>query len=416
MKINFYLDKCNLLAEVNHSIQIKRKRFGLNLQIDPKFWDDKRKRVKNDKRAKYAQTTNELLDKFEAVAKDYYNISLKESEPLTAENLEAYLNNNFFGDNKRTSKTSLTRYIPLYIKWKEENGYAKGTVQKFRSLYDFITEYMEFYKIREIDMRSIDAKFFEHLRQYFFIERPDKKNIRNRKHNTFAKLVSNIQQILNKALKDEIITSAKYNNYSFNEVVPDKIVLTDDDIEKLLNCDTLHKKDAIIRDMFVIYCDISLRYSDGQRLEKEKHFFEFNGKWFINLMPAKTVKYNKRTTIPLKTRTLELLEKYNFRIKKYSNPYLNRKIKSICKQAGIDYMVQYSNNIRGQNIETITEKYKLITVHSSRAYFITSCFLNGVTSDVVCKITGLSHNTLKHYDKTTSLDMAKIISSHPLFE
>lgn len=409
MKVNFILDQQNIIAEVNHGAMIKRKRFGLNIQISPQYWNTKTKRVKLDRRAGYAQSTNDLLDKFESTVKNYFNDSTTKDTPINIETLESYLKEKYFISSSRRIKKSLLEYMEKFRDSK--TGLTKNN---YTCSLNLMLEFLAYLKVKDFDMEYIDKDFMLQFEKFFYFHRTETPKRRNRNENTLAAYVLRLNTILNDANNKGFIQNLKYKQYKASKHIADKIIPTKEDIDKIFAAELPHDL-SIIRDMYVLYCDISLRYGDGQRLEKGKHFFFENGKWYLNILPEKTKRHSKMATIPINSRALSILERYNFTTISLYNSKFNDSIKEIFELAGVGYLVNYVANIKGQNVEMTARICDIVVVHSSRAYFITQCFANGLTGHEISKITGLDEKTLVYYDKTKSKDVALRVSDNPFF-
>ena len=67
---------------------------------------------------------------------------------------------------------------------------------------------------------------------------------------------------------------------------------------------------------------------------------------------------------------------------------LNRAIKSVCKQAGIDAPVTRLRYSGRQRIEEALPKYEVVTSHIGRHTFVVQALTLGIPSEVIRKYTG----------------------------
>ena len=86
-----------------------------------------------------------------------------------------------------------------------------------------------------------------------------------------------------------------------------------------------------------------------------------------------------------------------------SNPKLNKNIKKICKQAGIN-----------QSIDGIP-KYKLVTCHTARRSFATNAYISDVPVRDIMRITGHKKETtfLNYVQVQREIKMSKILDIYP---
>lgn len=411
MKVNFYLDKCNLIAEVNHQNKIKRKRFGLNVQVESEHWDAKNKKVKNGKHIPYSLSTNNVLLKFEGCIKNYYNNCIDNDNPISSETLSDYLNKHFFNYSSYKDKKSL---IDIFAKYIENLNLSKSTIASYKSALTLLNAYKAYYKINVINIDNIDASFFENLKNFFYNYYESIRS--NKNENSFSVYASKIKKVLNYCIENGITNNMQYSKFKAKTHVSDKKIPTLEELEIVKNLQLDSTCLSVCRDLYILYTHVSLRYCDLMRFDKDKHLIFENGKYYINIVPDKTVKFRKKTTIPLRKEALEIFQKYNFVVPRVENYLLNIRIKEIFEIAGITYEILCIENHKGKNIEVMRRKCDTIKVHSSRAFFITDLLSNGISSDDTCSMVGIDQKTLKHYNKVTSKQTAERLASNPIFD
>lgn len=184
------------------------------------------------------------------------------------------------------------------------------------------------------------------------------------------------------------------------------ITLSLDELKALYNFDEYDKKERLVIDVFVFNCLTGLRYGDLSTLDKDL-FNEIDGNLFYTKYNQKT---NVEINVPILPLAKEILERYNWNIRVYANPVLNRRIKEILKKYNLLETPVYKNEKRGGKIH----KYKLlkreaVTTHTARKTYITNAKLLGIPDNVIMSSTG-------HKSLTIMQKYAKKVADYKAFE
>jgi hypothetical protein len=128
--------------------------------------------------------------------------------------------------------------------------------------------------------------------------------------------------------------------------------------------------------------------------------------------------YQKKTGVPVTIPLInpivkEILSGYNYSFPDEivnSTVTLNRYIKEIAKEAGINEEISYREQ-KGTNIEIKkAAKWELITTHTARHSFATNMLLKGYPKEMIKKITGhKTDSAFQTYNNITSKDASKYI-------
>lgn len=140
------------------------------------------------------------------------------------------------------------------------------------------------------------------------------------------------------------------------------ITLTANEVEQLEGVSLASSELQKARDMFLLGCYTGLRISDLKRINETRIV---DGKIRMTLQ-----KNEKEVTIPLMNKARKILERYGNRSPKISEPVLNRSIKTVCQQAGIDKKLTIRINVAGRDVDKTEPKHKLITSHTAGKTFI----------------------------------------------
>lgn len=157
---------------------------------------------------------------------------------------------------------------------------------------------------------------------------------------------------------DYDVTSIKLRN-NRKEI----ITLSETELQALENHDVSDNQEhQKVKDLFLLGCYTGLRISDLKRL---------NETMIIDGKICMTLQKNKReVTIPIVAKTRSILERYGNRSPRVVEQVLNRTIKTICKDAGIQQLLTVRINVAGKDVDRQTPKYKLISSHNASKTFI----------------------------------------------
>jgi integrase len=147
------------------------------------------------------------------------------------------------------------------------------------------------------------------------------------------------------------------------------IIPTQKEFLKLLNADlTNYPTYNYARDIFIFGCLTGLRFGDIIKISK-KNVVKKSGERYIITDISKTKE--KRIIIPLTNTAYNILEKNNFQFK-ITNQELNRNLHDMLKYLGfIRKDIRYEKRAK-DSVDIELPIYKLITMHSSRRFFISS--------------------------------------------
>lgn len=205
-----------------------------------------------------------------------------------------------------------------------------------------------------------------------------------------------IKQVLNQALGRNLHFNRIFQtspNWKFPEVRPDMIYLTVTELDSIATL-TLDNKLGVVRDITLMMAYTGLRFEDFMTLTKD-NLIEHNGKLQIRKVQSKT---KNEVVVPVKPIVKELIDKYDGFPPRLSNQYFNRRIKEVCKLAGI----------------TDSEK---VTAHTLRRSFATNGYMAGIPTVEMMKITGHQTETeFLRYIRIGKQEAAQKMSEHPFFK
>lgn len=158
--------------------------------------------------------------------------------------------------------------------------------------------------------------------------------------------------------------------------------LTEEEVKKIEDAKLSSGSLTRVRDLFIFSCNCGLAFSDLMDFSPEK--LEKDGDY--TFLYGRRKKTGQEYIVLILPKALEILEKYNYQLPKYSNQQYNHRLKDVAKEAGID---------------------KPISSHWGR---ITAGFIAlniGVRIEVVSKMLG--HATISETQRTYSRILKKTV-------
>lgn len=380
MKVNFYLNGRKKLKNI-HLIIIekgKRKYFGLNLQIEKKYWDSRKQCAKTnfDNYEKF----NKLLNKFKNSVYDIY-YELRSNNPFI--NPDDIFN--------EVQKEFFSKEISFYEIWDEYLAIKAlesrtGTIEKSQQLKKLMLEFEERHNT-QITFNSIDMQFFDKFKTYMIEEK--KYNA-----NTIKKKFSFLKSFLTWAKSRKYHKNEDYQEFKVDGFQTMPNPLTYDELMTLVNLD-LSKKLRLkkVRDLFVFACLTGQRISDFKNVSRsavkkidESRIVNFNNKikyeWHLISQKEKQV-----LVIPLVDLAVQMLEEndYTFSI---SDAKFNEYLKEIGELANLDSSITKHKIKAGQSYHETKKKYELLSSKVARQTFITLWLTMGMPERMVREISG----------------------------
>ncbi|MBP3254397.1 MAG: site-specific integrase [Bacteroidales bacterium] len=370
--------------------------------VNPAIWNEKKERVKDNFDR---SNVNAKLNSIEFAVNNFYaeenakfhNPSLKDISNFALEYIHP--------ERKKVNKEeTLIDFIQLYIdnlsKRTSLNSGEKltqPTINKFKHFKKVFEEFcIEQKKIYDFD--DIDFNFCTDFTSF----------LQNKKLalNTIGSYINRMKTMLNEATALGLNTNVKYKDSRFKAHSEDSvnIYLSTDELKLLEELELTGTQD-IVRTIFLIGCWTGLRYSDFSVLSKKNIVKEDDGE-YIHVIQKKT---GQPVCIPLHPykKVLSTVEK----LPRIAEQTMNRHIKLICKEAGINAPVLTKITKGGKREVKFKEKWELAKTHTARRSFITNSYLQTHNAYALMKISGhKSESSFMKYLKVSDKEAAKILS------
>lgn len=267
-------------------------------------------------------------------------------------------------------------------------GYSKGTWTCFQTSLKHTKEFLlSKYKVTDIEVKRIDHVF---ITEYHHFLRADKKC----QNNSAVKNMKNFGKIVRYCLASGWLASDPFLHYKHTMKRVDRVFLSADELQEIINKQFDVKRLSQVRDVFVFCCLTGLAFADVKRLRKENLVKGIDGDLWIEINRLKT---NTKSKVPLLPTAQKLIDYYSqephFEATGYLLPVLsNQKMNSYLKEI-----------TDGCSID------KKVTSHIARHTFATTVTLqNGVPIESVSKMLG--HTNLRitqHYAKILDIKVSE---------
>lgn len=291
-------------------------------------------------------------------------------------------------------KAEMDIYLTDFIKqMSDSTNHSKWTKISYNNTREHILSFEDTKHCR-YKLRNIDLLFYDGLVKYL-MEKSLAKN-------TIAKIIKNLKVFLSKAMDLGLIPENRglLRKMAKPEEETSKIYLNKDEIKAIYELDlSENKKFERVRDLFVLACNVGLRFSDFVAIKRENISTTKNNSGIEKtLLNIKTQKTDEQVSVPLNSQALEILAKYDWHIPKpISNQKMNDYLKKIGEKAKLNDSVQITITQGGKRVVTSELKYNLLTTHSARRSFASNLFLMGSNSLEIMKMTG--HKTERAFRK-----------------
>ncbi len=337
------------LIQIESYLNGKRKYLSTGIRIEPKYWNEKTKRVKNN-HPDYIKL-NRLINQQLKNIEDFEFKQIEKNGKFELQELNNLNKKNQFdtGDFITFCKDTLSK-----------NTTAKpNTISQHSS----VIRKLESYKKR-ISFNEMNYNFIKEYDDY----------LRNSglQQNSIANQHKTIKAYVNLAIKNRLISAEEYPYrwFKIRKIATKRTFLTLDEINKIENLKFTEETKHIekIRDMFVFSCYCGLRFSDVQNLTNRDIIKDKNG-YSIEIRQSKT---EGLITLPISLifngKAVNIVEKYyedfpqKYLFPRATNATANNSLKIIALVAKIDKKLTFhvSRHSFGTNLASATSDQFLI--------------------------------------------------------
>ena len=371
LKVDFYLkDRKNNKPQLPMYIRIyvdgRKTEISTKHHLAKKDWDRKRLRVKAS--SKNADLLNNYLSLVETKIQQYFL-------EYTARGLEVKpsdLKNKFMGIDEKAMRKTICQAFDYHNKKMAEKVKAGLITQKTLNRYGFtkdkIVAFMKMqYKKQDMPLSELKLGFVTHFEHFLLTHEKLQSN-------TAYKYIKNLKRVMNMCVEVEWIDANPFNAFKCSYINPERVVLTQAEIEGMIHKEIDMPRLAKIRDVFIFCCFTGFAYSDVYKLSKDVLTIGIDGEYWITTRRKKT---GTRESVPLLPVAMEIVKRYEI------DPHCVKYDKLLPVLSNQRY------NSYLKELATICGVKKELTSHIARHTFATTVTLsNGVPIETVSKMLG----------------------------
>jgi hypothetical protein len=261
--------------------------------------------------------------------------------------------------------------------------------------------------LKKVDFDDVNIDFYQSFVKFLSEE--------GYKINTQGRFIRSLKMFMRKSLDDKLHNNREFMHSAFRGLSRESfsVYLTNAELEKICNLDlTSDSKLDIVRDAFITMCETALRVSDYKKVDVNIRTGE-DGMKLIYITQTKT---KGEIVIPCSARLSGILEKYNGKLPRVPDQYINRGIKIIARMCNIDEVIRWEDDKYSKTFETQAQKWKLISCHTGRRSACTNMYLAGIPTISIMQISGhRTEESFLKYIKITPEQNARKLAEHPYF-
>jgi site-specific recombinase XerD len=353
-RYNLYLKDKKAKKETSIIIYISyNSRFckiSTGLKILPKNWNYKKQSVKPQV-AKSSEINNLLNNLLIEIENTYLSI-LNENIFITNDIIKS----RFKSDITPEEKIDLFSFFDSHISAQKQ--LSKSTISDYRQTLNTLTLFQKTTKYN-VSFNSINLTFYDKFKCFVL-------DYQNYSINTFGKRIKVLKTFMKDALDRKLHSNLDFQHKDFKttEEVKKKMYLNITDIKKLINTEIKDEDLDEVRDVFLLICLLGIRVSDFHQLNKSNITQQDEGYTF-NFQCQKTKNFQN---IPIHTKGMEIVKKYNYSLPDVNESTINKKIKKVAELCGL--------NDEFTNTDGTFKKCEIISTKTGRISFATNAYLN----------------------------------------
>ena len=367
----------NGLFPIYTRITVNGKRIEMSTGrfVDPSKWSTSAGKMKGQ--SEEARSVNRQLDMLKVKIIDMQMELIHQNIPITAKAFKSKL----LGlDEKQRMLIPIFEDHNKKIEELVGKEYAPGTLERYKTSLKHTVDFLEWkYKISDIDILKINHAFITEYEFYL-------RSVRNCSNNTAVKYIKNFGKIIKICLANNWIDKNPFSNYKAKVREVERVYLTEDEIQKILNKEFPTERLSLVRDIFLFSCFTGLAYIDVKNLTKSHISLGIDGEKWIFTHRQKTESASKIPILPV---TQLIIDKY------LEHP------QCLNEDRLLPILSNQKMNAYLKEIAGICEINKELTFHIARHTFATTVTLsNGVPIESVSKMLGHKNlRTTQHYAK-----------------
>tara|TARA_R110002033_G_scaffold30249_4_gene67210 strand:+ start:262 stop:1509 length:1248 start_codon:yes stop_codon:yes gene_type:complete len=367
----------NGLFPIYTRITVNGKRIEMSTGrfVDPSKWSASAGKMKGQ--SEEARSVNRQLDMLKIKIIDMQMELIHQNIQITAKAFKSKL----LGlDEKQRMLIPIFQDHNKKIEELVGKEYAPGTLERYKTSLKHTIDFLEWkYKISDIDILKINHAFITEYEFYL-------RSVRNCNNNTAVKYIKNFSKIIKICLANNWIDKNPFSNYKAKVREVERVYLSEEEIQKILNKEFATERLSLVRDIFLFSCFTGLAYIDVKNLTKSHISLGIDGEKWIFTHRQKTESASKIPILPV---TQIVIDKY------LEHP------QCLNEDRLLPILSNQKMNAYLKEIAGICEINKELTFHIARHTFATTVTLSdGVPIESVSKMLGHKNlRTTQHYAK-----------------
>jgi site-specific recombinase XerD len=348
-----------------------RVELSLARALPPEHWDKNTQTVRP--KHEEAGNINAYLAMVRGRLMAIYNQTIACNEQVTA----AIIRDKYLGKDPNNQRKTLTEAFEYHNHKMSEmvaiGKIEKKTLMRYESTHKKLLYFMKTYKgLNDVPLDKVRLSFITEF-EHYLVTREKLQN------NTIHKVIKIVKKIFNMAVSLDWIPSHPLNGFKTTYRNPVRQVLTQEELQILINKEFTIPRLEEVRDVFIFCCFTGFAYSDIYNFQQGEQEKGIDGNVWLCTERQKT---GVQERVPLLPIALEILEKYK------DHEYCVRYNKLLPVNSNQRY------NAYLQEIATLCNINKKLTTHIARHTFATTVTLaNGVPIETVSAMLG--HTSIK---------------------
>jgi site-specific recombinase XerD len=292
------LDLATIMVRI--TINGKRIDWSLGKQVNPDHWISGAGILKSA--AKESKLVNPYLNQVRGDIQTHFNILTTKCVNVTPEMVK----NAFFGIQEETKKekTLLEAFNYHNLKFKEKAQIGKVSMKSWERLEiakNKVIAFMnEVLKCQDKNLTELKMSFVTEYEHFLSVNQKMQTN-------TVMKYIKILKQILNYAVALDWLQSNPFNQFKCTYRNPDRVVLSQDEIDVLYFKEMPNERLEQVKDIFLFACYTGYAFSDIESLSPDAVVKGIDGEIWIH---ANRVKTDVRENVMLLDIPLKIIEKY----------------------------------------------------------------------------------------------------------
>lgn len=376
----------------------KRIQYGLGISVEPGHWDAEANHLAEthpDYMIRKGEIDLAILDLKRAIF-----VLDAQGEEITLEALQKYLSPEKFVERakeafKKAGGVMPKTFFEKYEEWQQAKKahLRDSTMRSFVQLKNYMEAYEEFegYQFQPETFSEVQFGRFIQFLLFHFEKRGVSEEMRKipeyrgLQFSTLSRRMRMLKSFLRWAYPERDWSYVRFTAPQVEDIV----VLEEHELRQLIDYEVSGHME-LVKDLFVFMCLTGMRYSDTQR---------FDQSWVRGgLLEFRMLKTGGRATPPIFKTTDLILIKYGFTLPKVPNPVLNRYIKELFEEIGLNRKVPVSHVYKREVTIRNVPLHEAVTAHTARRTFITLALSKGIPVQDVMRMSGHSdYKTLRPY-------------------